>query len=704
MAVVCAAAGAAALVAAQAAQQQPAPAGQLPIFRGATNLVVVDAYPQRDGRIVEGLTPDDFEIIEEGAPQKIAAFEFVRVEPSPETARRDPNNLSEMAAMLADPHRRAFVIYLDTIHTRVEGGAMIRAPLVDMLNRIIAPGDLFAVMVPRMRPSDLTFGARSLAVEEQLTKYWAWGERDRLSPDPTDPIEQRMRSCFHKKLVMKDGAPQFVDWLVPDGPAVRFFDDILVERHRVDRTLTSLRDLVTHLGRLRDTRTVVMTVSDGWVLDPANRALEGEPTRPPPDIRMQRAALALPMTRERDEFAQCITDLSRVANLDNAGAFRDLVTLANRTNVSVYPVATSGLAAIDTPINERISVNPANRTQETMLGRDANRLQGRVQALRTLAEQTDGIAIVQTNDLAGGIRRIVDDVSAYYLMGYSPTNAKADGRYRRIEVRMKRPGVNIRARRGYVAETEAVRATAARAASASGARAAVGPSPVADALAVLAKLAPTAPLFMYGAARTGALAVVIEVPRSEAAAGRWLAGADVRVDVTGANGQAAGSATARIEANARSVMVAVPLAIGAASPWRVAAKITGRDGSLEDQSTIEPVAAGELVGAPIVYRATPSPRSPLRPAADMLFSRTERAHVEWPRLKAVDTTSARVLTRTGEPLAILVAATVRDDPAGAVVVADVNLAPLGAGDYLIEVTVTAAGVTEKHLIAIRVDR
>jgi hypothetical protein len=70
----------------------------------------------------------------------------------------------------------------------------------------------------------------------------------------------------------------------------------------------------------------------------------------------------------------------------------------------------------------------------------------------------------------------------------------------------------------------------------------------------------------------------------------------------------------------------------------------------------------------------------------------------------VDTTSARVLTRTGEPLAILVAATVRDDPAGAVVAADVNLAPLGAGDYLIEFTATAVGVTEKYLVAFRVDR
>jgi len=708
-AVVCAVAGAVALgVTAGATQQPPQQAPQQPpaIFRGGANLVVVDTYPQRDGRIVEGLTPEDFEILEEGVPQKVSAFEFVRVEASePETTRRDPNNLREMADMLADPHRRAFVIYLDTLHTRVEGGAIIRTPLIDMLNRIIVPGDLFGVMVPAMRPSDLTFGARSLSVEEQLQKYWTWGQRDRLIADPTDPIEQRLRSCFHKKVIRKpDGSIDAVDWLVPDGAAVRFFDEILVERHRADRLLQSLTDTITHLSHVRETRTVVMMVSDGWVLDPANRSLEREPSRPPADIRTERAALALPMTMDRDEFAECLTDLVQVAGVDNARTFHDVVTLANRTNVSIYPVATNGLAAMDTPISERIYVNPNARSSTTMLGRDSARMQARVQELRTIAEQTDGIAIVDTNDLAGGIRRIVDDVSAYYLLGYSPVNAKADGRYRRIEVRMKRPGINVRARRGYVAETEAARATAARAANAAAAKAAAGPSPVDNALAMLAKLRPTAPLFTYGASRSGTLTIVTEVPGSEAAAGRWLAGGDVRVDVAGANGQTAGLATARLEPNARSAMVTVPIAAGVAGPWRVAVKITGKDGTLEDSSTIDVPRDGELIGAPIVYRATPSPRSPLRPAADMLFSRTERAHVEWPRLTNVDATSARLLSRTGDALAIPVAASQRTDGAGSVITADVNLAPLGAGDYLIEITATAGAVTERRLIAIRIDR
>ena len=76
--------------------------------------------------------------------------------------------------------------------------------------------------------------------------------------------------------------------------------------------------------------------------------------------------------------------------------------------------------------------------------------------MRTLAENTDGIAVVATNDLAAGLKRVLDDVSAYYLIGYYSTNTKFDGRLRRIEVRVKQPDINVRARRGYMAPTEAM--------------------------------------------------------------------------------------------------------------------------------------------------------------------------------------------------------------------------------------------------------
>jgi len=75
-----------------------------------------------------------------------------------------------------------------------------------------------------------------------------------------------------------------------------------------------------------------------------------------------------------------------------------------------------------------------------------------------MAKATDGIAVVQTSEMDAALRRIADDLSSYYLIGYS-SSEKLDGRFHRITVRVKRPGVNVRARRGYLAaNAEAVAA------------------------------------------------------------------------------------------------------------------------------------------------------------------------------------------------------------------------------------------------------
>src|SRR3954469_21521659 len=85
---------------------------------------------------------------------------------------------------------------------------------------------------------------------------------------------------------------------------------------------------------------------------------------------------------------------------------------------------------------------------------DQATLKNRIETLRTLALDTDGIAVVDTNDLDKGLRRVVDDLTSYYLLGYYSTNPKADGKFRKITVHVKRPGVDVRARRGYQAASQ----------------------------------------------------------------------------------------------------------------------------------------------------------------------------------------------------------------------------------------------------------
>src|SRR3954471_13857114 len=78
------------------AAQPPTQAQQRPVFRGGTHFVRVDAYPTQDGKIVEDLEAADFEILEDGKPQTIESFDFVRFDTRvPERERHDPASARE---------------------------------------------------------------------------------------------------------------------------------------------------------------------------------------------------------------------------------------------------------------------------------------------------------------------------------------------------------------------------------------------------------------------------------------------------------------------------------------------------------------------------------------------------------------------------------------------------------------------------------
>ena len=115
-------------------------------------------------------------------------------------------------------------------------------------------------------------------------------------------------------------------------------------------------------------------------------------------------------------------------HLAESPAYRDAIAAANRHNVAVYPIDPSGLT--------------------TELG--GGEL-GRMAALRMVAEDTGGLAVVGTNNLSAMYQEIVRDNSAYYLLGYTPSTEHRDGKFHDIRVRVKRPDLTVRARKGYFA-------------------------------------------------------------------------------------------------------------------------------------------------------------------------------------------------------------------------------------------------------------
>ena len=646
---------------------------QLPVFRAGTVLVRVDAYPRRDGKIVEGLTKDDFQIFEDGKPQAVDGFEFIRVEPNtPEAEIRDPSSAADGERLAADPHNRVFVVYLDMFHTSVSGSWYASQPVINFLTRAIGPNDLFGVMTPRVPVNHLTFARRTETIDQELRKYWDWGEAERLTQVPLDAMENRLMLC---------GLPG------------------LVTLYREDQTATSLEQLVTRLGNLRDERKNILFLSEGWV-----------PRRPPPSgtgsgraniptIGVGNAGQLTMGRRQGDDIDNqwCQMQEARLLQIDFDRRFRDLLPLARRANVAFYTVDVGGLKTGMPPVN---AYPPSNAAVPGFLEAYHQTARSRVELLQELAENTDGRAVVNTNDLAGGVRRIADDLSAFYLLGYYSSNTANDGKYRRIEVKVKTPNVRVSARPGYLAPTEEMR----KAEEAARNKVTTGPTPVDLEIGRLGRIRTDAGVYTIADASSSEIKAVVEIASREIESGGWSRGGSVTLTATPRTaGEAPLQAKGVIAENTRSVVMKIPIATANPAGWRLRVRIAGPAGELEDEMDVMPAPAA-LIGEPALFRAGASPRAPLQPVADFQYRRTERVHVEWPATRAMDNRSARLLNRRGEPLPIEVPVTEKPDGDRFAIAVDIPLAPLAQGDYVIELTATAGTEKTQKLLAFRIVR
>src|SRR5882672_1239772 len=692
--------------------QPPQPPPQ-PTFRTEANYVRVDVFPTRDGAPVADLTQADFEVLESGALQKIEQFEHVVIRATvPQDLRIEPNTVRESRAMAESSRARIFVLFLDTYHVDVAASHNIRKPLVDALDRLIGPDDLVAVMTPEMSATDIAFARKTKTIDGFLTRYWHWGERDRMIPP--DPEDQQYGSCYPNSSRPDDPCSD------QNGIAAE-----MIDRRHERRALDALSDLVRFLGGVREERKAVLAITNGWLLYRPNRSLSrplkchGVPTGPVVTIDPRSGKLT---TKEPPTLAapqnKCDVDRMQLAAIDDDQDFRYLLDEANRTNTSFYPIDPRGLAAFDTPMMRQDV--PGGSPAMTPLAVDRAMLQGRLTSLRTLAEATDGLAIVDSNNLAGGLKRVVDDLSSYYLIGYY-SSGKLDGRFHPITVRVKRPGVQVRARRGYLAATPAAMTAAARG------RGAAAPKPLdpaeaakaAEAHAVEAAIAPLA-----GYARDVPLRVQIAAgwkPASEASAAMWvvgeLGGAATIGDAWADGFDATATLTTPSDATVASGRVSVPrgvrtfrVALTPSQPLapgdyvlRVGARAGPASIPSRETARLTIPAPPDAAGA-IFFRRGQATGNRDVPTADLRFRRNEQVRVEIPTASS-DPVTARLLDRTGKPLAVPVSATTRDDADGSRwQTAQIALAPLAPGDYVIEMIVGAggAGGERRMLSAFRV--
>jgi VWFA-related protein len=677
-------------------RQQPSP--QQPVFRTEANFVRVDVYPTKDGKPVLDLEATDFEVFEDDVLQKVEAFEHVVIRPAgPQATRNEPASQRESLQAAANPRNRVFVIFLDTPNVSIDGAHTINEPLIRLIDRILGPDDLVGIMTPAMAASQVVLGRKTQVIEDSLRRNWAWGTRFTFQ---TDARETAYEACY----------PPTQDETEQGLSRSRLAAE-MIRRKRERATLESLQDLVGYLHGVREERKAILAVTEGWLLYRENPSLmtlrkdssgwqEPVPGRDPIVV----GPTGQPTTKdprnpphETLNKRECDTDRMRLAMMDNDRFFRDIMDDANRGNSSFYPIDPRGLVAFDTPIGPREeSLSPVQ---------DQASLRRRHDAMHILAANTDGLAVLNTGDLDGGLKRIADDLTSYYLLGYYSTNGKLDGKFRSLRVRVKQPGVQVRARRGYrAANLEEV--NAAR-------RAAEAPAPSAASIALnaaiggLARIRPDARFRInavgWSAGDAATVWIAGEVFPPPGMSAGLTTGSTADIDVRAGN--ASQTTSVELGPGEKTFVTSVKLAPGTTGQVDVRARLRTEDSAVPVTDAVQ-AEVGPAATQPLAFRRGPSTGNRLRPVADFRFSRTERLRLEIPVGAQAKAGPGRMLDRNGQPLQVPVTVTERTDAASGQrwVTADITLAALAAGDYAVEVTAVDGSSELKVLTGIRVTR
>jgi len=658
--------------------QQP----ELPRFRAGTNLVRVDAYVSKDNVALTDLKAADFAVFEDDKPQKIESFELIEArKPNPQTERVDATNVRDMNQQAANA-TRLFTLFFDRWHVQLAGSYRARKPIVDVLDRVIGPDDMVGVMTPEMSPGAITYSHKTGSIEREITDNWTWGAKNSTYRSPR---EDAINGCYATTDSARDIAGK------------------MIARLREEETLNALDALVSHLEALRPERKFVMVFTEGWPLfrpdDSLSRSIEGQVPGQDP-VRVN--PLTGGFTKQGDQdnrtgqamtYEACERLRTMLAYSDHETVFRQLLQRANRANVSFYPVDARGLIVFDTPIE--LGVPPY--VDQAWMNR-------RFEDLRTMASQTDGEAVLNATDVSKAMQKIFADVGSYYLLGYYSTNGKLDGRFRRIRVEVQREGVDVRSRPGYLAPTEAEARASGVAIERAGAKA--GPPPtVTRALDALAPARGNLPMRVQAVGGRNSIRAVVELDPVTAKLPEWLSGGTLRVTfeaehMTGVSTPVQSQTVTRsVDPGQRSIVINgsdQPLSPGR---YSVRAELTPRNGRSAIQITTfatVPADAAEVGTGGLAARRGPSTGLAYVATADSRFRRTERLRLEVPLAGEGFTGSARLLTRDGQATPLIVSFSERTDEATKQQfgVADVTLAPLAEGEYVIEISLTKGGKTE----------
>ena len=410
----------------RAAAQSPNAAAQAPsvTFQSEVNFVDVDVIvTDAQGRFVPNLTSADFELLEDGKPQRIDTFASVDIPFQTQSlftigGRRVQSDVVSNKEPFSG---RLYVLVLDDLNISAYRTTFVRSVARQFLDNNLGANDVAAVI----HTSDAKRLSQDFTSDGRLLRAAIdrFNGRKRRS-DTLDKVD-----LYYQQLALTEGitratdygaAPSDDDPVSPTpnpipglgDPNLIFDTDDMERGFRAQRMLDEIRNLTEFMGKVRGRRKALVLFSEGI------------------DYPINDPLLSL-------DANQVISATQRAVNA------------AARANVNFYTVDPRGLVGMTTESIELQGPgallagqgpNAEGFTKEMHLSQDS---------LRTLADQTGGFAAVDTNDLKGVFDRIVKENSTYYLLGYRPPQHPRDGRFHSIQVRVKRPNVTVSARKGY---------------------------------------------------------------------------------------------------------------------------------------------------------------------------------------------------------------------------------------------------------------
>jgi VWFA-related protein len=659
-----------------------------PLFRTGVDFVRVDVIvSDRSGNTVGDLKQTDFEVTEDGKPQQVETFRLVKLDGGSSAAAqlaeppRPIRNDEDEAAEAAKDDVRLFAVFLDDYHVREGTSLSARAAISKWVDSQLGPSDMIGVMHP-LESIDSVRMTRNHAIISKAIQQFR-GRKGNYTPE--NEFEQNYANY----------------------PAET------VEQIRNQVSLSAIKALIVHMGGLKEGRKALVLVSEGYsnILPASLR----DPVASMPGLGNPSAGNPNAGLNDPNE-----TRYAFFAGQDLEFFMQGVYEVASQNNVSIYTVDPRGLPVfeydIDRPVNPTI---------------DGQFLSAQQNTLRALAVETDGRAIMNRNDLDVGMKQIIRDSSGYYLLGYT-THTKADGKFHSISVKVKRPGVQVRSRKGYWSLT----APAAAAVDSAAAKKLIPPTPVDAALNTLAtSVQPKSARLVrtwIGTTRgengkTRVTFVWEPAPKSGERLGAAGSGGDqparVMVTAVGPDGSpyfrgrvpdAASSAAASSETGVRGPSrVTFDVAPG---KMQLRLSVEGNasqvlDTEVRDVTIPDLTSAQVVLGTPEVFRARvlkefqqikADPNAV--PVTAREFSRTERVLMRvaaYAPGTAVPAVKARLLSRAGQAMSELAVAP-SAAPGGPFQI-DLPLSGLAPGEYVVEISATAEGGGDaKELVGFRV--